>query len=278
MKKTFFVLSSLLFLVCSCAFGAETIPLWPNDAAPEGRSGQQACLEVWFPETRTTDSLLIVTPGGGYNGLAYGHEGPRVANFYKEKGIPCVILKYRTPRLPGVPKHLGAWQDAQRAIKIVRSKAAEWKINPEKIGMTGFSAGGHLTLMCATTSQTPAYAPIDELDKTPCHLNFAIPVYPAYVLEDGKDGGNSGRGNDSTLVPDFAFDVKTPPMCLIHGDADPYSPMGSVAVYHKLRTLNIPAELHIYAKGVHGLFFKEGDQHVGDWFNRTYEWLKVMGF
>jgi acetyl esterase/lipase len=173
---------------------------------------------------------------------------------------------------------MAAWQDAQRMIRVVRSRAAEWEINPEKIGILGFSAGGHLTLMTSTTSQTASYEAVDDVDKLPCHVNFAVPVYPAYVLEDGADGPNAGKGNDSTMVADFAFDDKTPPMCLIHGDNDVYSPMGSVAVYSKLRKMNIPAEMHIYAKIAHGFGGNPTDNHVGDWMNRVVAWMQALKF
>jgi acetyl esterase/lipase len=211
-------------------------------------------------------------------GLAYGHEGDKIAKYFTGKGVTVVVLKYRVPRREGIPKHMAAWQDAQRCVRVVRSRAQEWGINPDKIGIMGFSAGGHLTLMTATTSQTNSYKPIDDIDKLPCNVNFAAPVYPAYVLEDGADGPNAGKGNDSAMVGDFAFDEKTPPMCLIHGDEDVYSPMGSVAVYSKLRTMNIPAEMHIYAKIAHGFGGNPTDDHVGDWLNRVYAWMVASGF
>ena len=142
----------------------------------------------------------------------------------------------------------------------------------------GFSAGGHLTLMTATTSLTNSYEPVDDIDKLSASVNFAAPVYPAYVLEDGADCENTGKGNDSTIVKDFAFDDKTPPMCFIHGDDDVYSPMGSVMVYSQLSNMNIPAELHIYAKVAHGFGGYPTDNHVGDWLNRVYYWMQKMGY
>ena len=103
----------------------------------------------------------------------------------------------------------------------------------------GFSAGGHLCLMAATSSMTKTYEPVDEIDKLPCNINFAIPVYPAYALDDGVDNENTGGGNDAQLVKDFAFDEKTPPMCFIHGDGDGYSSMASVMCYRQLRKMGI---------------------------------------
>lgn len=244
-------------------------------------------ISVYRPKADTpkSDCCMIIFPGGGYQILAYDHEGIKIADYLAERGITCVVLKYRVPRRYPEPnkKHVAAWQDVQRAVRVVRSHAGEWGFDPEKIGVIGFSAGGHLTLMAATTSQTPSYEPVDELDKTVgCHVNFAVPVYPAYILEDGSNGPNSGKGNDSALVQDFAFDTKTPPMCLIHGDSDGYSPMGSVTIYHKLRTMKVPAEIHVYAKVGHGFGAKPtldpNNHHVGDWLNRVYEAIRAFGF
>lgn len=277
----------LLFCVAalisaSVCFGQETYSVWPSLAPGEKGDKSAPELKLYKPAEKKTDTCLIVFPGGGYYGLASDHEGTKIAQYFNEKGMTVAVLLYRVPRRDGVEKHVAAWQDAQRAIRFVRSHAVQWGINPEKIGAMGFSAGGHLTLMCATSSQTPAYEPVDELDKTPCHLNFAAPVYPAYVLEDGADGTNSNKGFDSPIVKEFAFDAKTPPMCLIHGDDDGYSSMGSVAVYTKLKKMSIPAELHIFAKVGHGFGARPTldpqNKHVGDWLNRVYEWTKVVGF
>ena len=273
-----------LFLSGPAAGAAERqeLRLWPDLAPGEKSDDNGPRLFLLQPEARTSDSIMLVFPGGGYNGLAIDHEGWKIADYFNRKGMTAAVLKYRVPRRAGLPKHLAAWQDAQRAIRLVRSKAGAWGIDPEKIGVLGFSAGGHLTLMAATTSQTPAYPPVDELDQVPCHVNFAVPVYPAYVLDDGVDGGNQNTGHGAKLVGDFAFDARTPPMCLIHGDQDPYSPMGSVAVYGKLRTMNIPVELHIYTKIGHGFganpTLDPANDHVGDWLNRSYEASKVFGF
>jgi len=258
------------------ASAMEKFNVWP-DTPPKYEEGQAIpVLEWWTPENKTSDACLIVAPGGAYMGVAYDYEGVPVRDYFLERGVTVVMLRYRVPRPKNLPKHQSAWMDAQRTVRFVRAHAQEWGINPEKIGFMGFSAGGHLTLMTATTSQTPAYEPIDELDKVPCNVNFAVPVYPAYVLQDGADGTNSGRGNDSDFVADFAFDAKTPPMCLFHGDGDGYSPMGSAMVYHKLRTMNIPAEIHIYALANHAFRNCKPEDPMMFWKDRVYAWMKVM--
>ena len=249
--------------------------LWSGDAPGEAFGSTKPTFQLWKPEKKTSDSLVIICPGGNYTELAYVGD---VAKYFNAHGITAVVLKYRVPRREGVPKHMAAWQDAQRCVRVCRLYAEDWGIDPNKIGILGFSAGGHLALTVATTSRTNSYEPTDHVDELPCDVNFAVPVYPAYVLDDGVDGANVNGGNDADMVDDFAFDDKTPPMCMIHGDADWCSSMGSVAVYAKLRKMNIPAELHVYAKVDHGFVGNLTDNHVGDWLNRVYEWMKVMGF
>ena len=164
----------------------------------------------------------------------------------------------------------------ERLDSFVSGRAED--VHPEKIGCLGFSAGGHLTLMTAAASQTPAYLAIDELDKIPCHVNFAVPVYPAYVLAECADRPYSGTGENLKLVPELQFDSQTPPMCLIHGDADSCPAYASIAVYHKLRTMNIPAEIHIYAKVGHGFGAARGGDHFKAWLDRVHDWMKLMRF
>lgn len=294
MKPFWFVTLTLLAALATTSCDkskrySETLDLW-NDVVPPPASPfttmtdvEKPIVEYWKPREKTSDACVIVCPGGGYYFIAPEHENDKIAQYFTERGVTTVVLRYRVPnreepRREGIPKHLAAWQDAQRCVRLVRAHAKEWGIDPEKIGIMGFSAGGHLALMTATTSLTNSYEPIDEIDKLSASVNFAVPVYPAYVLEDGADEPNTGKGNDSKLVGDFAFDEKTPPMCFIHGDDDQYSPMGSVAVYEKLRQLEIPAELHIYANVGHGFGGNPTDDHLGDWLNRVYNWMQTMGF
>lgn len=308
MKKTSFWLQVPFWAISVLAFALffalvsgtlqaaplEELPLWPGlapgetTAAPDQANPKNPhhltqvtvpTVTVYLPDSskRLSDACVLIFPGGGYLALMADYEGSEIAEFWNSKGVAAAVVKYRVPRRPNVAKHSAAWQDAQRAVRLIRSRAEKYGINPEKIGCTGFSAGGHLSLLCATTSQTPAYEPVDALDQIPCHVNFAIPVYPAYVLEDGKDGANSGGGNDSPMVSDFAFDSKTAPLCLIHGDADRISPMGSIAVYRKLRTMGIPAEVHVYALKVHGLLnVTPGQDHADSWKDRAFAWFQIM--
>ena len=254
---------------------AEVVPLWPDGRMPDRQAGQAEPFLVWHtPRERTSDMCLIAVPGGGYAQTSTNGTVASMARRFNEKRVTVAVLRYRTPRPRGLPKHQSAWEDAQRAIRIVRGESAARGYSPEKIGMIGFSAGGHLTLMCATSATTNAYARIDAIDDVPCHLNFAIPVYPAYVLTDGVRSKNTHGGNSAGMVADFLFDERTPPMCLVHGDADVYSAMGSVRVYHKLRTMGIPAELHVYAQVPHA--FGADDGKVPEpplWWDEAWLWL-----
>ena len=276
---TLLTVASLWLATGGVSFAADfqVFDLWPGSAPGETGDAEKPTCRYLKPDVKTSDACVIVCPGGAYRNLDK-KEGDWVAQFFASHGVTAVVLRYRVPRREGAPKHLAPWQDAQRCVRFVRARAEEWGINPEKIGILGFSAGGHLTLMTATSSLTNSYEPVDDIDKLSASVAFAVPIYPAYVLEDGADGPNVAKGNDSTMVEDFAFDEKTPPMCLFHGDADAYSPMGSVAVYAKLRQKEIPAELHIFAGVKHGFVGHAFDDHVGAWPERTLAWMQTLGF
>ena len=225
--------------------------LWPEGKIPSFQAEQKVPYLVWHtPKTLRSTAILIAVSGGGYmgNGIE-GFEVSPMRDYVLSRGVTVVTMLYRTPRPKGLPKHLTAWQDAQRTVRIVRNEAKKRGLDPDNIGFTGCSAGGHLTMMTAVSSQTPAYEPVDELDKLPCNVNWAIPVYPAYLLDDGLDKHNVEKGNNlaSGFAPELKFDAATPPMCFFHGDKDGWSAMGSVRAYHKLRTMGIPAELHTLA-------------------------------
>ena len=264
------------FIVSLLSSGAQLkMPLWPEGRIPDFRKAQAIpSLSVVLPEKRSSDAILIVAPGGSY--MKWSAWEGEYAKYFSGRGMATVLLRYRTPRPDGLPKHVSAWQDAHRGVRLCRMHAADWGVNAEKIGFMGFSAGGNLTLLVATSSTTPAYEAIDAVDNFPCHVNWAVACYPAYVLSDSKgfDGYNSQKGNplDLEIDPIFRFDAKTPPMCFLHGDADVYSPMGSVRAYHRLRVMGIPAELHVFAKRVHA------DLPRGKWCDLVWEWMEKMDF
>ena len=235
-------------------------------------------LIVMRPEKQTSDACVVVIPGGGFNVCFYKNEGYPPAEYWNKRGYVAAILVYRVPRPQEGAIYGPALQDAQRAVRLLRANAEKFGINPDKIGAQGYSAGGCLTLLAAVNSETNVYEPKDDVDKLSCKLAFAMPVYPAYVLDDGAKDPNVNRGEGAQILPDFKFDSQTPPMCMIHGDADIYSPLGSVEVYKRLRQMNIPAELHIFAGAPHGFMFWDDLPNANTWLDRCAAWLEKMGF
>lgn len=231
------------------------VSLWPEGKTPNYQSAQnEPYLEWHMPKVLNTRAVQILYAGG-----AYGFNNPQdfevtpLRRYLNAKGMAVVTIKYRCPRPEGLAKHMSAWQDLQRTIRLVRDEAPRRGLDPNSIGIMGCSAGGHLTLMGATTSQTASYARIDEVDDLPCNVKWAIAIYPAYALTDGADGENTNGGNLDTdvLVNDFAFDASTCNMLFMHGDADSYAAMNSVKCWEKLRTMNIESELHTLATRRH---------------------------
>ena len=196
--------------------------------------------------------------------------------------MAVVTMKYRTPR-PAAPlaKHTTAWQDLQRCIRIVRSKAAEKGLDPNRIGIMGSSAGGHLTLMGVTSSRSRSYWNIDDIDKIPCNVQWGIGIYPAYALTDGIDKGNATGGNDDSArpVPEFAFDPDTCPMVFIHGDADGWAAMNSVKTWEQMRRMGVTSDLHTLCKRPH-CFQRAASPGTGSytWLGRIWEFMNHKGF
>ena len=256
--------------------------LWPEGKMPDVSENQSyKPYLVWFiPEKPTTKAIQVIVPGGGYFMCNFIDEGVPVATYLNSKGMTAVVVMYRAPRAPGKPKHQTAWDDAQRAVRMVRHEAAGRGLDPNRIGIMGFSAGGHLTLMTATNAKTPAYEPVDEIDRESCALQWACPVYPAYSLTDGADEPNRTGGNDDSavLVPEFAFDELTPPMCFFHGDADGWAAMNSVKCWEKLRTMGVQCDLHTLATRGHCFQFN-GQPGTGSftWMNQMWDFLSRKG-
>ncbi len=224
-------------------------PVWPEGRIPDLQTNQCVPYLEWhMPKTRTTKAIQIIYSGGSYMGNSPdGFEVAPTRRFLNEKGMTVVTMKYRTPRpLGGLAKHTTAWQDLQRAVRVVRSQAAALGLDPDRIGIMGSSAGGHLTLMGATSSKRRAYWPIDDLDKLSCSVQWAIAIYPAYALTDGAEKPNTQGGNedDSRLVPEFSFDLATCPILFIHGDADGWAAMNSIKCWERLRRMGIQGDLH----------------------------------
>jgi len=229
-------------------------------------------ISVFRPAIETnTGTAMLICPGGGYWNLYWQLEGEEVATWLNSLGITGVILKYRVPRRSDEPKGEPArrpLQDAQRAVRLVRSKAAQWGINPQRIGMVGFSAGGHLAFATATSFEKRTYAPIDEVDEISCRPDFAVMCYSGYLKAKDKD----------ELSPGLHIPAGTPPVFLVHGGADIISdPAHSVIAYLALKRAGIPAELHIYATAAHDFGVRPMAHPCSSWTESCVHWLRQQG-
>ncbi len=249
--------------------------VWPEGKMPDAQAHQcTPYLEWHFPKVRKSDAIQIIYSGGSYEGNdPDGFEVAPARRYLNDLGLTVVTLKYRTPRPKGLAKHTTAWQDLQRAIRLVRSQAANYGLDPNRIGIMGSSAGGHLTLMGVTSSMHRAYWPIDEIDQLPCNVQWGIGIYPAYALTDGANDPNSGGGNadSAVLVPEFSFDLQTVPMLFLHGDADGWAAMNSVKTWEKMRSMGIQSELHTLCLRPH-CFQAKAAPGTG-----SYNWLDRIG-
>jgi acetyl esterase/lipase len=194
-----------------------------------------------------------------------------VAAWLNSVGMTGIVLKYRVPRRPGQPVPLpppGPLLDAQRALSLVRSKAGEWGIDPHRIGMVGFSAGGHLALAVATGFETRAYEPIDAIDQVSCRPDFAVAVYPGYLV----------RKETGLLAEQMNIRARTPPVFLVHASDDSVADAeNSVGMYLALKRVGIPAELHVYARGEHGFGVRQKGQPTDAWKEACVAWLRGLG-
>jgi acetyl esterase/lipase len=258
--------------------------LWPEGKMPDVQKHQcQSYLEWHLPKELRTKAIQIIYSGGGYGGNdPDGFEVAPTRRFLNEKGMTVVTVKYRTPRPQGgLAKHTTAWQDLQRAVRIVRSEAPAQGLDPDRIGIMGSSAGGHLTLMGATSSKRRSYAPIDDLDKLPCNVRWAVAIYPAYALTDGAESPNAKGGNedDARLVTEFSFDLATCPILFMHGDTDGWAAMNSVKCWEQLRRMGIQSDLHTLVGRGH-CFQRTAAPETGSytWMGRIWEFMNHEGF
>jgi acetyl esterase/lipase len=215
-----------------------------------------------------TGTAMLICPGGGYWNLYWELEGEEVAAWLNKHGITGIILKYRVPRRPDEPKGEPArrpLQDAQRAVSLVRSRAREWGIHPDRIGMIGFSAGGHLAISTATNFDRRSYTPIDDVDKVDCRPNFAISAYSGYLKVKDRD----------ELAPGLRIPDGTPPIFLVHGSDDLISPPEhSVVMYLALKRANVPTELHIFASTTHDFGIRSVDRPYSAWTDSCLRWMR----
>jgi acetyl esterase/lipase len=238
--------------------GGETVARMSNVTKP--------VITIYKVKESANSTAVIVCPGGGYNILAYDLEGTEICEWLNETGITAILLKYRVPRREGLEKHTAPLQDAQRAISYVRAHAEELNINPERIGIMGFSAGAHLSAMASNAQGKRTYPAIDENDNYSCRPDFCMLIYPAYL---------SGETIAST-APDIKVTANTPPTLLIQAEDDKNLINSSIAYFHALKEMGVPATLHIYPTGGHGYGLRDTKATVNEWIYRAEEWLRAF--
>ncbi len=256
----------------------------------------QPTMTVYSPEGKNTGAAVVVFPGGGYQGLAMDLEGTEVCDWLTPKGITCVLLKYRVtdvgpyPKSGPYPESPMALEDAQRAMRLLRFHAAEWHIDPHKIGVLGFSAGGHLVAAISTHFDRRLYPAVDEADEESCRPDFAVAIYPGHLSLsaaewDAKQGTKkfvvphpANADKDLWLNPEVPVTRQTPPTFLLQNEDDHVdSVYDSLAYYIALVKAGVPAEMHLYAQGGHAFGLRRTNLPVTAWPELVEAWLRTIG-
>jgi acetyl esterase/lipase len=224
-------------------------------------------LTLYTPRTKNTGAAIVVFPGGGYRILAIDLEGTEVCDWLTSAGIICILLKYRVPDSGPYAKSSAALQDAQRALGIVREHAAEWHIDPHRIGVLGFSAGAHLAAALSTHFDQRLYDPIDSADKLSCRPDFAVIVYPGYLVLP-----------DQNLAPNAEIHPteQTPPSFIVQAEDDPVHVENATVYFLALKNAKVPAELHLYAQGGHGYGLRRTALPITAWPQLVETWLRTI--
>jgi acetyl esterase/lipase len=224
-------------------------------------------LTLYTPKGHNSGAAVVVFPGGGYHILAIDLEGTEVCDWLNSIGVTCVLLKYRVPGTGPYPTSPAALQDAQRALGLVRAHAAEWKIDPNRIGVLGFSAGAHLAAALSTHFDKRLYDSIDAADKLSCRPDFAMIIYPGYLALADKNFAPN---------PDVNPTAATPPQFIVQAEDDPVHVENAVVYFLALKNAKVPAELHIYAQGGHGYGLRKTALPVTTWPQAVETWLRTI--
>lgn len=283
------------------AAGRVQVPLWPGtppDAQPmpgpetetlrtehlvAGRPWRavsdvgRPTLTVYPPQGRNTGAAVVVFPGGGFEVLAIDLEGTEACDWLVAQGVTCVLLKYRVPSLPydwrtrdrpddfALP--VQALDDAQRALRLVRSHAAAWHVDPHKVGVLGFSAGGYLVAEASTQFRRTAHPPVDAADRESARPDFALAIYPGHLAHD-----------DGSLNRNVPVTPDTPPTFLVQAEDDRVDGVNQSLVYYRaLAKAGVPAELHVYARGGHAFGLRRTADPVTAWPELATAWLRTIG-
>jgi acetyl esterase/lipase len=267
------------------------MPLWPTSAPGEkGNIGEerdmtkpnenlvagkrvirlgnvsQPTLTLYRPKkSKDTGTTVLVCPGGGYHILALDLEGTEVCQWLNSIGVTGALLKYRVPRREGLEKHTAPLQDAQRAMGLLRQRAPELGLDPKRIGVLGFSAGGHLAASLSTFGDTRTYPALDAADALPCRPDFAVLVYPGYLTV--ADQGDR-------IAPELNLTANTPPTFLVMSQDDPVRVQNVLGYASALQTAKVPFELHVYPKGGHGYGLRRTSADVTSWPDRVTDWMR----
>jgi acetyl esterase/lipase len=237
-------------------------------------------MTVYSPKGKNTGTAIVVFPGGGYTILAIDLEGTEVCDWLTAKGITCVLLKYRVPDSGPAyhddchcnihPKAPTALEDAQRTVGLVRFHAAEWHIDPHKIGVLGFSAGGHLVADISTHFERRVYPPIDDADKLSCRPDFAVAIYPGHMLENTT--------KEFELNPKIPVTARTPTTFLLQAEDDNVDGVKQSLVYYiGLKKAGVPVEMHLYAQGGHAFGLRRTKHPITAWPQLVETWLQTIG-
>jgi acetyl esterase/lipase len=274
--------------------GHTQVPIWPGTApdlqptpGPEVltveddvKNVSRPTMTVYPAKGKNTGVAVLVFPGGGYSVLAIGLEGTEVCDWLASKGITAVLLKYRVPYSgPHWDHHLNhhiepkartALEDAQRTMGLVRLHAAEWKVDPHKVGVLGFSAGGHLVADISTHFEKRLYPAVDEADALSCRPDFGVALYPGHMMENTT--------KDFQLNPKVPVTKNTPPMFIVQAENDPVDDVQNSLVYYiALREAKVPVEMHLYAEGGHAFGLRPTKFPITGWPQLMERWLGTIG-
>jgi acetyl esterase/lipase len=287
------IASTCVTSVAVAAENPQTIALWPAAAlAAKGYTGEETNIPgankvagrpfnqlgnvvnprmtiYRPPEGKANGVAVLVFPGGSYRILADDMEGSEVCQWLNSIGVTAMLVRYRVPPLPGKERYTAPLEDAQRAIGIVRSHATEWHLDEKKIGVLGFSAGGHLAASVSNNFDKRTYQPLDESDAVSCRPDFTILIYPAFMNDRTAPVGQ--------LTPEVHITARTPPAFLVQTEDDPVRVQNSLYYYLALTEVKVPAEMHLFSKGGHGYGLRATGDPVAAWPKYAEVWFKTSG-